>query len=264
MLNVSLTFDDGTIDQYGIARVLELIGVRGTFFIITGLREFEGKQLLAQYPRLILRVHNMGHEVGSHTRTHPDLTTLSNNEAAKELSDSKEFLQNVIGQEVRGFAYPWGRHSHSVRKAVARMYWYGRATRRCDSKRFDRYAIPVDSLNKARLISDVLLNTLRRNDLQLVLLFHEISTLRMLLVVYALKLLGARFLTLDDLQQHIHAEERVTLNGYLRFESGSVSPYRWIRDWSGRIFCQPLSSTLRLHNVHFEEGNEESHGACPL
>jgi len=49
-----------------------------------------------------------GHEIGSHTRTHPFLTRLSRIEAKEEISASKKTLEDLFGRPVRHFCYPYG------------------------------------------------------------------------------------------------------------------------------------------------------------
>jgi peptidoglycan/xylan/chitin deacetylase (PgdA/CDA1 family) len=49
-----------------------------------------------------------GMDIGSHTRTHADLTGLSADEALNEITFSKRELEDAIGCEVRHFCYPYG------------------------------------------------------------------------------------------------------------------------------------------------------------
>lgn len=52
---------------------------------------------------------NAGMEIGSHTKMHPILTSLSDDEAANEISESKYILEDIISKPVRYFAYPNGK-----------------------------------------------------------------------------------------------------------------------------------------------------------
>jgi peptidoglycan/xylan/chitin deacetylase (PgdA/CDA1 family) len=62
-----------------------------------------------------------GMDVGSHTRTHADLTQLATDEATDQIANSKKELQDALGCDVRHFCYPYGRfdttHSQLVQKA---------------------------------------------------------------------------------------------------------------------------------------------------
>lgn len=47
-------------------------------------------------------------EIGAHTVNHPKLAALSRNEQLKEIIESKEYLENLLGQSVDYFSYPFG------------------------------------------------------------------------------------------------------------------------------------------------------------
>jgi peptidoglycan/xylan/chitin deacetylase (PgdA/CDA1 family) len=47
-------------------------------------------------------------EVGCHTMTHPQLSSLSPSMQSNEIYGCKEYLENIIGHPVKSFAYPYG------------------------------------------------------------------------------------------------------------------------------------------------------------
>ena len=49
-----------------------------------------------------------GHEVASHTLTHPLLTAVSDDEIVRQVENDRLTLSDIIGYEVVGFAYPGG------------------------------------------------------------------------------------------------------------------------------------------------------------
>lgn len=55
-----------------------------------------------------------GHEIGSHTMTHPLLPQLSDNDLRSELTRSRETLEQMTGACVTSFAYPNGDHDARV------------------------------------------------------------------------------------------------------------------------------------------------------
>ena len=87
-LNVALTFDDGYVEHYDIARALHRRQIGATFFLITGLREWKDKPLLTLQPNLIREIHEMNHEIASHTQSHIDLRTVTDEKVHSELSHS--------------------------------------------------------------------------------------------------------------------------------------------------------------------------------
>jgi peptidoglycan/xylan/chitin deacetylase (PgdA/CDA1 family) len=61
-----------------------------------------------------------GWEIGSHTRTHPRLTQLADEELARELGESREASERALGRPCRSFAYPYGDFDARVVKAAER------------------------------------------------------------------------------------------------------------------------------------------------
>ena len=55
-----------------------------------------------------------GIEFGAHSRTHPDLTTLSERQLAEEIEGSSQDLEAVVGTRIISFAYPYGPYNESV------------------------------------------------------------------------------------------------------------------------------------------------------
>ena len=82
---VSLTFDDGNDDQLAAEQVMKAHGLVGTFFITTSW--IDAPTWLTQ-----ANLHSIaadGNEIGGHTVTHPDLTTLSAADATAEVCDGR-------------------------------------------------------------------------------------------------------------------------------------------------------------------------------
>ena len=50
-----------------------------------------------------------GMDIGGHTVSHPILATLKPKKALKEIVDNKEYLENIISEKLKIFAYPNGR-----------------------------------------------------------------------------------------------------------------------------------------------------------
>ena len=56
----------------------------------------------------VRRLHRAGMEIGAHTVNHPILAVLNRDEARREIAESKEHLEGLLGDRVRLFAYPNG------------------------------------------------------------------------------------------------------------------------------------------------------------
>jgi len=89
---VVLTFDDGP-DPTWTPLVLDVLGrhqVPGTFFVL-------GSEVL-QHPDIVRRQVAEGHELGNHTFTHPDLTTMTSWQQRWQLSQTQLALVGVTGR----------------------------------------------------------------------------------------------------------------------------------------------------------------------
>ena len=78
----------------------------------------------------VREISRQGHDIGSHTRSHRLLTQLDEDDARKEIFESRVDLSRKIGKEVVGFSYPRGEWNQTVAKLVAQAgYSYAVTTR---------------------------------------------------------------------------------------------------------------------------------------
>ena len=59
-----------------------------------------------------------GHDIGSHTLTHPILTRLAAGQAREEIFASKKKLEDLFGRAIEHFCYPYGDWNSAVRDWV--------------------------------------------------------------------------------------------------------------------------------------------------
>jgi len=170
-----LTFDDGHADSYIYAcPILKKYGFCATFFLISSfvgsknlfpwLHEpiFPQGENLPLSAEQILDMAKEGMDFGSHTLSHQRLSQLSQNQAYKEINESKTYLEELLGREINYFSYPYGSwndfdHTHQeiVRKAgykLAVTSIYG--SNSINSNLFSLRRIPIygsDNLNTFRM-----------------------------------------------------------------------------------------------------------------
>ena len=85
--------------------------------------------LLMNYEQ-ISKLADQGHEIGSHTLTHPILPQLDDETLARELVESRTMLEAATGRTINGFCYPNGDFDERVVKAVGDAgYAYACSTR---------------------------------------------------------------------------------------------------------------------------------------
>lgn len=90
-------------------RLLELLGrhgVIGTFFVLGWVAK--------RSPGLVRRIADAGHEIASHTWSHPKISRLTPDQFREELRSSKAILEDQSGQRVLGFRAP----SFSIRPGM--------------------------------------------------------------------------------------------------------------------------------------------------
>ena len=125
---IVLTFDDGSVTVLKNAvpamavagftainyLVADLIGGRNEWDIVNG--EVPDRLMDDAQVRDWMAA---GHEIGSHTRSHPRLSKIPLEKAREEIFDSKKMLEDRFGVPVRHFCYPYGDLSPQVRDLVA-------------------------------------------------------------------------------------------------------------------------------------------------
>lgn len=106
---ICLTFDDGP-SGYSTSRILDCLGkheVRATFFC-TGLQAQKN-------PDLLREILSAGHQVGSHSMTHPHFHQSPVPLVYREMSRSRTVLERIGKSPVRLFRAPYGSFSWEVR-----------------------------------------------------------------------------------------------------------------------------------------------------
>ena len=117
---VSISFDDGNQSPVtnGVPQ-MNARNIRGTFFIQTSYGELSLETLR--------ELASQGHEIGSHSVSHVDLTLLSETDLRWELSESQRLINlNIPAATCVSFSYPYGRENEQVRAVTSEYYIAGR------------------------------------------------------------------------------------------------------------------------------------------
>jgi len=133
MRTIAITFDDCYRDNLDAAHVLTEHGLPATFFIPTKYvgtdHVFDWDIGLKKIANLtwsdILEMQQLGHEIGSHTVSHPDMGQIDREQVRLELIDSKKTLEDRLQRAVRFFAYPFGGRNHFRAEYLPMVYEAG-------------------------------------------------------------------------------------------------------------------------------------------
>ncbi len=131
--SVLLTFDDGFADTLRIAApMLAAAGLRAAVFVPAGLLGQEARLApsyggasehgpatgrIADAAELCAWLDS-GHDLGSHSLSHSDLTRIPETEIEREAVESKRVLEEAVGRPVTDFCYPYAHHSPEARETV--------------------------------------------------------------------------------------------------------------------------------------------------
>lgn len=130
-----LTYDDGVLQDVRLVLLLNRYGLRATFNLNSLLmeREFvwhhEKLGPVRRLPNSIAAHLYAGHEVASHSCTHPDLTNMSREGILYELGHDKYLLEQLVGHPVLGFGVPFDFYDGLAVDCVRKLgFVYGRGS----------------------------------------------------------------------------------------------------------------------------------------
>ncbi len=109
---ISITSDDAYASYYKYGLPLEQkYGLTATDYILTGyINNTTGYMTSA----MVKALYAAGHEIGSHSVSHLDLTTVTATKMDAELKNSQTFLQTLLGVPIKDYAAPYGAYNQQV------------------------------------------------------------------------------------------------------------------------------------------------------
>ena len=122
----NVTYDDGVLQDIRFVALLNKYNLKGTFNLNSGLMENEF-EWIHKNGWVVKRLSKdkvvslyQGHEIASHTLTHPYMNDLSESEIMYELQADKANLEMLFGREIKGFAVPFDYYSELIESCVKR------------------------------------------------------------------------------------------------------------------------------------------------
>ncbi|CDO70236.1 Carbohydrate Esterase Family 4 protein [Trametes cinnabarina] len=109
-----LTYDDGPAPHTGdLLAYLDQVNLKATFFIV-------GSRAIS-YPALLQEEYMAQHQIAVHTWSHPEMTTLTNDQIIAELGWSKKIIKDVLGVTPTYWRPPYGDVDNRVRAIAKAM-----------------------------------------------------------------------------------------------------------------------------------------------
>lgn len=116
---ILITFDDGYRDNFfNASPVLARHDMRATAYVISGRISGDDPSFLKWWQ--VRALERRGVEIGSHTVSHRDLTSLSNRRAFAELIRARRVLERRLGHRVPWLAYPFGAYDARIERLARR------------------------------------------------------------------------------------------------------------------------------------------------
>lgn len=177
---VTLTFDDkGWEDNIDTAfPVMDRYGYLSDQFYVSSFIQDSANPAAAI--ATIRSLAAKGHEIESHTVTHPDLTSLTSTQLTRELRSSQNYLQQILGgKAVNYLASPYGLYNQTVLNHISKYYTVHRTV--------DAGYNSKDNFDQMRLKVQNVLNTTTPAEVQqwvdkayaehtwLILVYHRVA-----------------------------------------------------------------------------------------
>lgn len=110
----SLTFDDGPSNYTAdLLDMLDQANVKATFCVMGAH--------VRKYPEIVKRAYDAGHQIASHTYSHPHLMSLSNDEIIAEMKATEEAIVDAIGVKPSYMRPPFGEADDRVKGLMKAM-----------------------------------------------------------------------------------------------------------------------------------------------
>lgn len=113
---IALTFDDGPHPEHTPKLLDELKkrNVKATFFLVG--------QCAAEYPDLVKRIVDEGHEVANHSWSHPALSKLGAEGVRKQMENTNDAIRRACGVTPTLMRPPYGATNASLNRRLAENY----------------------------------------------------------------------------------------------------------------------------------------------
>jgi peptidoglycan/xylan/chitin deacetylase (PgdA/CDA1 family) len=129
-------------------------------------------------PEHLRRLQQTGHEIGSHSDTHPLLASLNSSEIIHELDTSQKYLKDLGLGDIPGLAYPFGDFSSAVETEAFRFYRYVRTSLAgLNDRTTSPYRLKILAITRSTPDAEIMrwIDDAIATSTWLILLFHDLN-----------------------------------------------------------------------------------------
>ena len=186
-MKIAITFDDGPHPKETdkILEVLEKYNAKATFFVV-------GKHV-NWYTSSVVRASKAGHEIGNHTYTHPDISTLSKQQIKDEIKKCEDIIVQKTGKKPTLFRPPFGNYDENTLNQISKemgykiILWSG-----VDAKDWKN--------PNPNQIADKIIDSVKSGDIILLHDYGTENTVKALdIILFSLTKTGYKFVTVSEL-----------------------------------------------------------------
>lgn len=152
---LTMSYDDGKVEDIRLLEIFNKYGIKGTFNLNYGMMCKD--QTGQKHPRIgreRIKELYRGHEIATHTMTHPTIARCPLTAVAEELFEDRKGLESITGTPVRGHAYPNGSYTEEIKQLFRQLgIAYARVVQTaadCESfakwHEISDYALPTDPM----------------------------------------------------------------------------------------------------------------------
>lgn len=113
---LTMSYDDGKEEDRKLVDIFNKYGMKGTFNLNAGIDWDEKRIPLDEYKELY-----KGHEVASHTYTHPTIERCPIDQVIAQVIEDRKVLEKIMGYPVRGMAYPNGSYTKEIQEILPKL-----------------------------------------------------------------------------------------------------------------------------------------------
>ena len=115
---IAISFDAAYGDEYtlDILDTLDKNKIKSTFFLV--------KFWIDKYPHQVKEIYNRGHEIGNHSATHPNMSTLSREQIIEEINSTGQAIFELTQEEPILFRPPFGDYNDLLIQTCRELGYY--------------------------------------------------------------------------------------------------------------------------------------------